>query len=110
MNQKRRGMDVDTRCPICLRQDEDGGHVFFKCKEGQASMETTTNGRDKGNLCEVSNNMLLLETILNLEEEDKLITCCTLWIWWAERNKANSGTNTRDPQQIVSSIISHVME
>jgi hypothetical protein len=62
------------------------------------------------NLCEVSNNMLLLETILNLEEEDKLITCCTLWIWWAERNKANSGTNTRDPQQIVSSIISHVME
>jgi hypothetical protein len=39
------------------------------------------------NLCEVSNNMLLLETILNLEEEDKLMTCCTLWIWWAERTK-----------------------
>jgi hypothetical protein len=54
--------------------------------------------------------MLLLETILNLEDEDKLMTCCTLWIWWTKMNKANSGTNTRDPQQIVASIISHVME
>jgi ribonuclease HI len=61
-------------------------------------------------LCEASNAMLLLETILNLEEEEKLMTCCTLWIWWAERNKANSGKIIRKPQQIVSSIISHAME
>jgi hypothetical protein len=28
MNQKRRGMDVDTRCPLCLRIDEDGGQEW----------------------------------------------------------------------------------
>ena len=28
----RRGMEVDTRCPVCWRLDEDGGHCFFKCK------------------------------------------------------------------------------
>jgi hypothetical protein len=97
MNQKRRGMDVDTRCPLCLRLNEDGGHVFLRCKVvkqiwRQLQMEET---REK--LCEASNAMLLLETILNLEEEEKLMTCCTLWIWWAERNKANSGKIIRKP-------------
>jgi hypothetical protein len=27
-----RGMDINTRCPMCYRLDEDGGHLFFKCK------------------------------------------------------------------------------
>ncbi|KAF8692974.1 hypothetical protein HU200_039339 [Digitaria exilis] len=25
-------MDVDTLCPMCRQLDEDGGHLFFKCK------------------------------------------------------------------------------
>lgn len=32
MNLKRRGIKLDTRCPVCLRFDEDGGHCFLKCK------------------------------------------------------------------------------
>jgi hypothetical protein len=32
MNIERRGMDIDTRCPICSRLNEDGGHCFLKCK------------------------------------------------------------------------------
>ncbi|KAF8762953.1 hypothetical protein HU200_008799 [Digitaria exilis] len=33
MNIKHRGIqDVDTRCPVCRRLDEDGGHCFLKCK------------------------------------------------------------------------------
>ena len=31
-NIQRRGMDIDTRCPLCQRFDEDGAHLFFKCK------------------------------------------------------------------------------
>jgi hypothetical protein len=27
-NISRRGMDIDTRCPVCWRLDEDGGTVF----------------------------------------------------------------------------------
>ena len=27
----RRGMDLDTRCVMCSRYDEDGAHLFFKC-------------------------------------------------------------------------------
>jgi hypothetical protein len=30
---KSRGMDCDTKCVCCRRLDEDGAHLFFKCKE-----------------------------------------------------------------------------
>jgi hypothetical protein len=33
MSIARRGVkDVDTRCPVCQRPNEDGGHCFLKCK------------------------------------------------------------------------------
>ena len=32
-NISRRGMEIDTRCPVCWRLDEDGEeHCFLKCK------------------------------------------------------------------------------
>jgi hypothetical protein len=30
-NLVRRGMKIDTRCPVCGQMSEDGGHLFFKC-------------------------------------------------------------------------------
>lgn len=33
MKLQHRGMQVDTRCPVCFRLDEDGGHCFIKCKK-----------------------------------------------------------------------------
>jgi hypothetical protein len=32
MNLKRRGMELDTRCVVYNHFDENGAHVFFKCK------------------------------------------------------------------------------
>jgi ribonuclease HI len=110
MNQKRRGMEVDTICPLCLRLNEDGGHLFFKCKMVKQIWRQLLMEKTRIKLSECPNEMLLLESILSLEEEEKILTCCTLWIWWAERNKANSGNKVRKPQQIVSSIISHTTE
>ena len=28
----RRGVELDTICPVCRRLDEDCGHIFFKYK------------------------------------------------------------------------------
>jgi hypothetical protein len=33
MNIKRKKVELDTRCPMCNRMDEDGGHLFLKCKK-----------------------------------------------------------------------------
>lgn len=32
MSIARRGVEADSRCPVCMRLDEDGGHCFLKCK------------------------------------------------------------------------------
>jgi hypothetical protein len=40
-NIARRGVDLDARCPMCLRFDEDPGHLFFKCKEARHGVDKT---------------------------------------------------------------------
>jgi hypothetical protein len=32
MNIQRKGVELDTRCPVCNRVDEYGGHIFLQCK------------------------------------------------------------------------------
>ena len=32
LNVKRKKVELDTLCPMCNRLDEDGGHLFFRCK------------------------------------------------------------------------------
>ena len=31
--QQQRGVKIDSLCSFCNRLDEDGEHLFFKCKE-----------------------------------------------------------------------------
>jgi hypothetical protein len=66
MNQKRRGMDVDTRCPLCFRLNIDGGHVFLRCKLVKQMWRQLQMEEPREKLCGASNAMLLLEMILNL--------------------------------------------
>ena len=35
MKIKKLGVDLDTRCPVCHRLNEDGGHTFLKCKKAK---------------------------------------------------------------------------
>lgn len=42
LNIKRRGIDLDTICPMCKCLDEDGGHAFLKCKSAKPFAVTLT--------------------------------------------------------------------
>ncbi|KAF7072243.1 hypothetical protein CFC21_077393 [Triticum aestivum] len=33
MKIQRLGVELDTACPVCHRLNEDGGHIFLKCKK-----------------------------------------------------------------------------
>ena len=110
INQKKRGMKVDTRCPLCWRLDEDGGHVFLKCKMVKPIWRQLQLEDIRTKLGECQDAMSVLEAMLNLNEAEKITTCCLMWMWWAERNKANSGNKFRNSQQVVSSILTHVLE
>jgi hypothetical protein len=35
LNLQRRGIDIDPICPSCNRLNEDGCHLFFRCKKAK---------------------------------------------------------------------------
>ena len=39
LNIARRGVDLDTRCPMCWRLDEDGGPLLSKMQVGEKAVE-----------------------------------------------------------------------
>ncbi|VAI86141.1 unnamed protein product [Triticum turgidum subsp. durum] len=110
MKLKQRGLEVDTRCPVCFRLDEDGGHCFLKCKFvkkiwGLSQMEPI---RLKLLLC--TNPLCLLEEVFRLNEEECMKVCILLWLVWHQRNKANAGEKIKCPDDILSSINYHTYE
>jgi hypothetical protein len=89
-NVARRGVDIDTRCPMCLRLDEDCGHLFLKCKKlklcwGLLNLENVW--------MELMNCQSGTETISKLWKFDKQIQLkvVLLWRWWSAMNKVNNG-------------------
>jgi hypothetical protein len=91
MKLKCRGVEVDTRCPICFRFDEDGGHCFLKCKVVRkiwyfAQLEHV---RVKLLLC--TDPLNLLEEVFRLSEQKSMKVRILLCLVWHERNKANAG-------------------
>lgn len=50
-NFARRGMKLDTVCPVCGRQEEDGAHLFFKCKTAKPVWQLMLMERGAGISC-----------------------------------------------------------
>ena len=91
MKLQYRGMQVDTRCPVCFRLDEDGGHCFIKCKKVKDVWRKAQLEHVRVQILSCADALGCMEIIMNLNEEEKLKSCLRLWYWWHERNKANAG-------------------
>ena len=101
MNIARRGMVIDTRCPICWRLDEDGGHCFLKCKYVKACWRAMNLEDVRLKLCSLSRATQVAECILSQKEEKKLTIIGLLWSWWDARNKANAGEKLRFTEEVL---------
>jgi hypothetical protein len=110
MKLKRRGMDVDTRCPVCYRFDEDGGHCFLKCKPVRKLWCLTQLEHIRSKLVGCNDPLSIFEEIFRLTEEECVKVCTLFWLWWRERNKANVGDAIRTPNDIASSLNYYVNE
>uniref|UniRef100_A0ACD5Z6F3 Uncharacterized protein n=1 Tax=Avena sativa TaxID=4498 RepID=A0ACD5Z6F3_AVESA len=85
----RRGMECDTRCFCCKRLDEDGAHLFLKCKEmkqlwNEAGLQEM---RERMSTFDIAQDVV--EEILTLCDEKKVFIFYMLWQWWQRRNKQN---------------------
>jgi len=84
---KRRGMKIDTCCSLCQRLDEDGGHLFLRCKEVKGVWRELNLEAVRCRLLEVGSARQMMEMIHKLEAKTQLIVILLLWLWWDERNK-----------------------
>jgi ribonuclease HI len=110
MKLKRRGIELDTRCPVCYRLDEDGGHCFLKCKSVKALWRAAELEDTRLLLANCPNAKWVMIQILKLNEEICMKVCTLLWTWWLERNRANQGQKIRSLTEILFSHQLHFTE
>jgi hypothetical protein len=73
MNILRRGMDLDTRCPVCWWLNEDGGHCFVKCKFAKKCWRDLNLEQLRLSLIELNSAKHVAIKILSLEKDKKLL-------------------------------------
>jgi hypothetical protein len=74
-------------CVCGNRLDEDGAHLFLKCKVRQVwTLIGLDHVRDRMRAYGTAESVI--PEILGLE--DKKILTCTLWRWWLRRSKMNA--------------------
>jgi hypothetical protein len=104
MNIKRRGVDLDPICLVCLRSDEVGAHTFLKCKALKHCWRELQMEQIRLKLLECANAREVLWTILDLNIEQKLRALILCWQWWSARNKLNAGDKARTAGDICTAV------
>ena len=84
-------MELDTRCPVCNRLDEDGGHCFLKYKFVKHDWIDLHLEHVRRKLLAKKSEWEVVREVLDLNEEDRLKAVVMLWRWWNARNKVNNG-------------------
>lgn len=104
----RRGMVLDTKCVLCNRYDEDGAHLFFKCKCARYVWAALGLDNHRSILSEKMSPLDVVKYILILKEEVQIIIVSFLWLWWQERNRVRQGDQRRSVDEI-SFLCQHIL-
>ena len=107
MNIARKGVDLDTRCAVCHKYFEDGGHLFLKCKLAKQRWRAMLLEDVRLKLLPCANALELLQEVLNLSTDEQLLTVAFLWSWWNERNKGNHGEKHQPIDQFQFTVTRH---
>lgn len=103
-------MVLDTRCPICQRFDEDGAHLFLKCKLMENVCCHLGLTRERYILLAQPSARDVIEAVMKMKVELKLMCCFALWLCWADRNRVREGEQCRGPAWIVQGVLVRIAE
>jgi hypothetical protein len=74
MNIKRKRVELDTICPMCYRADEDGGHLFLKCKKVRQVWRELLMEDTRMMLLEAPNPKLMMESVFTLHKVKQILS------------------------------------
>jgi hypothetical protein len=110
LNIKRNMIELDTRCPMCWHLDEDGGHIFLRCKAVKQIWRALDCEDLRLSLCDCTNARQVTDHILSLPKEKRSLAIILLWDWWTSRNKANFGERMLSTDEVCVRIRKHLLE
>ena len=109
-NLQRRGVKLDTICPLCNRLDEDSGHLFFKCKWAKECWRRMNLEQVRLDLEKCQSGKDTIRKIWAMQQNLQQQVFVLLWRWWSARNKVNSGGKKDIIPEVCSAISYYLHE
>jgi ribonuclease HI len=91
LNLQRRGMDIDPVCPSCNRLNEDGCHLFLRCKAAKEIWRSIGMEEIRNDLIQCNGPQEMISHVLQLTRSHKLLVLALLWWRWKDRNRVVAG-------------------
>jgi hypothetical protein len=110
MNIKRKRVELDTVCPMCNRADEDGGHLFLKCKKVKPIWRNFLLEDIRLKLQSADSALAMFEMISALSMDQQYLVLILLWDCWTTRNKKNAEGKELSANEVCHLIQRHVLE
>jgi hypothetical protein len=95
---------------MCGRYDEDGAHLFFKCKHVRHVWADLQLEGERQRLSELLSERETIEVILKMKPEIQSRVITLLYLWWSERCGVREGEQQRSSCQMTKLIGSYAAE
>lgn len=105
-----RNIELDTRCPMCYRLDEDAGHLLFKCKYAKKVWRQMNMEDKRAQLANLHSAHEIFMAIWENTEDVQTMLITTLWTLWIGRNAVNAGESQRVAESVSFRIQKYVAE
>ncbi|KAE8798774.1 Glutamyl-tRNA reductase 1, chloroplastic [Hordeum vulgare] len=110
-NMQRRGFQLQTtRCFFCGLADEDGAHLFVKCKMVKEVWRELALEKERINLEAITDVHAMMDYLWGLDECKRLHVLTFWWLWWSYRNKVRQGELPSTPAEVARRTRSSVLE
>jgi hypothetical protein len=103
-------MKIDPVCPVCNRLDEDGGHLFLKCKLAKSVWRMLKLSQEWEAMRHQENARGLITQVMQQKEEKRRLIFIMMWFIWSERNLIREEGRRRPIELIARMIRSYVDE
>ncbi|XP_073367670.1 uncharacterized protein [Aegilops tauschii subsp. strangulata] len=95
---------------MCSRLDEDGGHIFLRCKAVRQVWRQLDLEEIRLQFLELPNAMAVVQAVCSLSDNTRSQVAVLLWDWWTARKKVNAGDKARSTGEVVSLIQRHLLD
>jgi ribonuclease HI len=85
-----------AKCLFCNRCDEEGAHLFIKCKQVKEAWRILGMEQIRRRLADSLSVEYALDTIWKEDEAKRVQILTFWWIWWGNRNKLREGEKVLD--------------